>query len=402
MTKLEFQDLEFAKEENKIQIRFYKHFRFNLEREDLDKIGVSVIGNNFLVFDCAEKTARNKWNRLMERGFKALIGPNNRPTTYVHKNSGIPLIGTNHFGIIDRDTDILEVKPMTGCNLNCVFCSVDEGVQSRKTHDFVVEEEYLASVFEEVAAKKQYPVEAHIAGQNEPLLYPRLKELIMDINSTGTTKDISIDTNGVLLTKPLVDELAEAGLTRVNLSLNSLNPELAKRMAGTAYDLDHIVDMARYVNEKIKLLIAPVLVPGMNEEEMPKLIKLAKDLGCIIGIQNFLEYDKGRRPAKQYTWTKFYKLLDEWAEKYDLTLRMEKIFMIETDKVLEKPFKKGDKIQGKVVCPGKYPNEWLCTAKERVVSVETSGVKPGQDIRLQIVREKHNIYKARKGWQRNH
>ena len=42
-------------------------------------------------------------------------------------DSDIPLVGSLYFGIIDRGTSLLQVRPSCGCNLNCPFCSVDAG-----------------------------------------------------------------------------------------------------------------------------------------------------------------------------------------------------------------------------------------------------------------------------------
>ena len=52
--------------------------------------------------------------------------------TYVHKNSGIPLIGNVAFGIVHRGSSIIEIKPVTSCNLDCVYCSISEGLSSKK------------------------------------------------------------------------------------------------------------------------------------------------------------------------------------------------------------------------------------------------------------------------------
>jgi uncharacterized Fe-S cluster-containing radical SAM superfamily enzyme len=58
--------------------------------------------------------------------------------------SGIPLMGSLYFGIIDRGTSLLQVRPSCGCNLNCPFCSVDAGPESTtRATSYEVEREYL-------------------------------------------------------------------------------------------------------------------------------------------------------------------------------------------------------------------------------------------------------------------
>ena len=67
----------------------------------------------------------------------------------VTKESGIPLMGCIAFGIIDRGTNLLQIRPTTVCPLNCPFCSTDAGPFSR-LHDvnFEVECDYLVEEIE--------------------------------------------------------------------------------------------------------------------------------------------------------------------------------------------------------------------------------------------------------------
>ena len=68
-----------------------------------------------------------------------------RRINYITKQSGIPLIGNLAFGILLHNTNIIEIRPITGCPLNCIFCSVDEGKNSKMRIDYIVEPNYLHS-----------------------------------------------------------------------------------------------------------------------------------------------------------------------------------------------------------------------------------------------------------------
>lgn len=70
-----------------------------------------------------------------------------RELIYVTKESGIPLIGHTAFGLIDRGTNLIQVRPVSGCNLNCIFCSVDEGHSKTRRADFIVDTDYLVEEF---------------------------------------------------------------------------------------------------------------------------------------------------------------------------------------------------------------------------------------------------------------
>src|SRR3990167_1973606 len=168
MTELVFKDLSFEKEDGKIKVNFLKLFYFYLEIESLQKIAPFQISKNSIDFkNISEQSARRKFDFLLWNAFKNLKNRLNKKTTaYIHQSSGIPLMGTNYFGLVDRGTNIIEVKPITSCNISCIFCSVDEGPTSRRKVDFVVEKDYLVEEFRKIVEfKKNNHMDAHINAQ---------------------------------------------------------------------------------------------------------------------------------------------------------------------------------------------------------------------------------------------
>jgi len=57
---------------------------------------------------------------------------NGNKAIYVDEDIEMPLIGLNFLGIVDKGSEIIEIKPITNCNLACSFCSVDEGLDQEK------------------------------------------------------------------------------------------------------------------------------------------------------------------------------------------------------------------------------------------------------------------------------
>lgn len=392
MAELAFQDLSFEEKGDKIKFSFLRIFYFYIPKDELYNIGDFIVGKNSITFKGIEqKKAERKFYTLLEKGFKELKNSlNNKPAIYIHKNSGIPLIGNVAFGLIDRGTNVIEVKPVTGCNLKCIYCSVDE---DKRPVDFVIEKDYLVEEFRKlVEFKNADNIEAHIASQGEPLLYAPLADLIRDISKIKEVKTISIDTNGTLLTKSKVDELVESGLTRFNFSINSLDDKIANKIAGTAYNGKKIKDICKYIAKKASLIITPVLIPTINEEEMPKIIEFAKEIKADIGIQNFLNYKMGRNPAKQIEFGEFYKKLKEWQDKYKVKLiKSVEDFNIIKTKSLPKPFRKEEVIEAEIVCSGRIKNEKIAVAKQRTISIPNCYKDKGK-VRLKITRTKHNIF----------
>ena len=81
----------------------------------------------------------------------------------ITEESGIPLVGSLYFGVIDRGTSLLQVRPSCGCNLNCPFCSVDAGPATKtRATSYEVDMEYLLEAVQEIARFKGKGVECHI------------------------------------------------------------------------------------------------------------------------------------------------------------------------------------------------------------------------------------------------
>lgn len=417
MAILKFKTLAFADKGKFIRVIFLKIFYFDLDKNLLKKISEFGIGKNFIEFKNINKDiAEKKFNFLITQGFNELTNSiSGHKTIYIHRNSGIPLIGSNAFGIVDRNTNLVEVKPITSCNLNCIYCSVGEGKSSKKLVDYVVEEEYLVEELKKLIVLKdcdnhrnsqneflgcqefvkQIPqhIEVHIGTQGEPLLYEPLFDLVKDISKIEQVKRISIDTNGTLLNKEVVDRLIDSGLTQFNLSINALDEKTAMAMAGCKYNVQGVIKIAEYIAKKSSLIITPVWLPGYNDKEIAKLVEFCKKLNCRIGIQNFLNYRHGRNPIKAMSWENFYGRIGSLEKKYNIKLILsEKDFSITKTKPLQKPFKKGEIVQAMVVAESRLGNEKLAVAKNRVITIASCNKKLNEKITLKITRSKHNIF----------
>ncbi|MCD6573787.1 MAG: radical SAM protein [Thermoplasmata archaeon] len=330
--------------------------------------------------------------------YNALTG---RRLYYISKESNIPLIGHSAFGIIDRGTNLLQVRPITGCNLNCIFCSVDEGISRTRVTDYIVDLDYLLEEFEKIAEfKRKYckSIEAHIDGQGEPFLYPWIEELIKSLSKVADV--VSIQTNGTLITKEMIKKL-DGYLDRINLSIHSLNEEKAKLLVGKKdYELQHIIEIAEeIVSSNIDLLLAPVWIPGYNDDEIPKIIEFGKKIGAgkkwkAFGIQKFVRYRFGRIPkgVKRMDFKTFFKKLA--AMNKDLILSPEDFGIIKC-RELPKKFRVGEKVKLKLEMYGRIKDEMIAIARERVIQVVDTNKKIGEYVKARITRNKDNIYVAK-------
>ncbi|HLD06929.1 MAG TPA: radical SAM protein [Candidatus Nanoarchaeia archaeon] len=396
MATLQFQDLKFTRQDGLVRADFLQFFHFYLSADDLARIGDFTLEQHALHFSGSPQRAERRLNILLFQAFQNLQSKyTKKPVVYIHRHSGIPLIGSGAFGIIDRGTNVIELKPITGCNLYCIYCSVD---QTRREKDFVVEKDYLVEELRKVIAYKGISnLEIHIASQGEPTFYAPLAELIRDIAAFPEAKVISIDTNGTLLSNEKVDELVAAGLTRFNLSINAFTDATARRIAGTHYNIERIKELARYILERANLIIAPVYLPGVNEQDIEEIISFYLSLPATrfqkdIGIQNFLPYRYGANPIAGVSLEAFYGFLRQLEAKYPVRLiKTADDYQITKARELPKPFRKGDVIQAEIFSPGRFRWEQLAVAQGRVISVR--GGKPGSGMaRVKITRSKHNIF----------
>lgn len=323
-----------------------------------------------------------------------------RNLVYITSESGIPLMGSTAFGLIDRGTNLIQVRPITGCNLNCVHCSVDEGRSSTSmVTDYIVEPDYLVEKLRELAQFKGDGVEVHIDGQGEPLLYPYMKELLEGIDKIREVNTVSIQTNGTLLDQDYID-LLENYVDRLNLSLNAIEKETARKVYRANFPLDNVLESARKIaKSKMDLLIAPVWLPGYNDhdQEMEKIIEFALEIGAgkkypPLGVQKYIPYKHGRKLKEVTDFRNFYYQLAEWEKQYGVKLILSpEDFGTYKRPRAQHPIRKGERYKAKLVAEGRMHGEKLAEIEDRVVTVKTNK-KVGQTVSFKILRSKDGIF----------
>ncbi|AAL62898.1 radical SAM protein [Pyrobaculum aerophilum] len=330
----------------------------------------------------------------------------------------IPQVGTLAFGIVDRGTNVIEVRPTSICALNCIFCSVNAGPLSRvRWAEYVVEPEPLLSALEEVVRyKKTDDVEVHIDGMGDPGHYPHLAQLVRGAKSIKGVALVSMQTRLYMLDKEAVQQLANAGLDRFNVSVDALDPALAKKLAGAEwYDVEKALELIKIALEAgINVIISPVWVPGLNDGEMPKIVKWAAENGVGRGqtpvlIQKYIPHKRGRKvEVRPMTWGEFWRKLREMEKELGIPLIPKKgEYNIHKAPELPKPYAVGDTITVEIVARGIFKGEMLGVAVnkrgsaiwDRVVTVAygdaASDELVGKRARVRVIENAHNIYIAR-------
>ena len=319
----------------------------------------------------------------------------------IDKQSGIPLIGNIAFGIVDRGSSCIQIRPISLCNMSCIFCSTDVGPKTT-THKtgYIVDPDYLIQEVNNVVEIKE-EVHANIDSVGEPASYEHLTYLIQELKKNKKIYFISMQSNGTYFTKEKIDELEKAGLNRIHLSIHSTDPEQCKELFGSQeYDINQILEVARHISKsKIELMLAPVLLPNINEEEVEKLVELSKELNCKIGIQKYEEYKFSRKPkkVKKENYYKFYKRLEAWEKKHEVKL----IYKHERGEIykgrsLEKPIEIGERINTTILSDGWNEGQGIAAYKGRSITVKDCKAQEGDKINLKVLENKSNIYLAKR------
>lgn len=182
-----------------------------------------------------------------------------------------------------RQHEYLRISVTDRCNLRCVYCMPEEGMEFEPT-DKVLTYEEIADVVRVAAGMGISKI--RLTG-GEPLVRKELEKLVGMISSIPGIEDISLTTNGVFLASRAA-RLKEAGLTRVNISLDSLRPDRFKmitRGGNVKKVLDSIDACVKAGLTPIKLNV--VLMKGINDDEIIDFITLTQDNDINV---RFIEY----------------------------------------------------------------------------------------------------------------
>lgn len=184
----------------------------------------------------------------------------------------------------------LRISVTDTCNFRCTYCMPAEIFGNR--YRFLEREEILT--FEEIevvvrAAAMLGVTKVKITG-GEPLLRPFLHDLVGRVRTIPGIQDIAVITNGVLL-PGVVRHLVAAGLDRVSVSLDSLDPERFARITGRGYRPAQVlrgIDAALAAGlQPIKLNM--VVQRGVNEQDVPEMLRFFADQPVILRFIEFMD-----------------------------------------------------------------------------------------------------------------
>lgn len=209
----------------------------------------------------------------------------------------------------DRVVDYIRVSVTERCNFRCNYCMPE------KPFSWVPKENLLS--FEELFEFMKVAIDEgvkkiRITG-GEPLLREDLDKFIKMIYDYAPEIDLAMTTNAFLL-KGAAQKLKDAGLKRINVSIDSLKPEVAQQIAQKDV-LKNVLDgvnEALAVGLKVKANMVPM--KGVNSQEIVDVLEYCKERGITI---RFIEYMENAHAKEDIQGLKSDELLAILGQKYD-------------------------------------------------------------------------------------
>ncbi len=171
-----------------------------------------------------------------------------------------------------RRVDYLRLSITDRCNLRCVYCLPERGYSGSPAAELLSDAEILrlCRIAAGLGVRR-----VRVTG-GEPLTRPGIEGLIAGLARIDGLDDISLSTNGMLLASRAA-VLARAGLRRVNVSLDTLQPERFREVTrrGRLADVRAGIETALACLDPVKINV--VVVRGLNDSEIPAFAALTED-----------------------------------------------------------------------------------------------------------------------------
>ncbi|RYP01887.1 hypothetical protein DL764_006034 [Monosporascus ibericus] len=215
-----------------------------------------------------------------------------------------------------RQHDYLRISLTERCNLRCVYCMPEEGVPLSPQRELLTTPEIvmLSSVFVSQGVNK-----IRLTG-GEPTVRRDILPLMQQIGALRShgLKELCLTTNGLALHRKL-DGMVEAGLTGVNLSLDTLDPwqfQIMTRRKGfdaVMKSIDKVLEVNKH-GARIKLKINCVVMRGVNDREIVPFVEMTREQDIEIRFIEYMPFDGNKwNQNKMFSYS---EMLDLIREKY--------------------------------------------------------------------------------------
>ena len=192
-----------------------------------------------------------------------------------------------------RKHDYLRVSVTERCNFRCQYCMPE------KPFSWVPKENLLSyeDLFKFIKASIDEGIKKVRITGGEPLLRENLDVFLKMIFDYKNDIDLALTTNGFLLSK-VAQKLKDAGLKRINISLDSLNPATAAKIAQKDVLKNVLEGIQKACDVGLKIKINCVPIKGINDVDVLNVLEFCKEKAYVVRFIEFMENHHAKDGAK--------------------------------------------------------------------------------------------------------
>ena len=201
-----------------------------------------------------------------------------------------PLVAAPELDALRRPLHDLRISLLDRCNFRCPYCM--PATTYHADYEFLKKQQLLSH--EEILKIVRVAVglgvsKIRLTG-GEPLLDKQIDKLIAGIAATPGVEDLALTTNGMLLA-PIAEKLAAAGLKRITISLDSIDPEVFLAMSGGRGDLGRVLEgiEAAAACGLTPIKVNAVVQRGVNDHTVLPLLEHFRGTGHIVRLIEFMD-----------------------------------------------------------------------------------------------------------------
>ena len=207
-----------------------------------------------------------------------------------------------------RNVDYLRISVTERCNFRCQYCMPDKPFSWKPKENLLSFEDMFLFV---KAGIDEGINKIRITG-GEPLLREDLDKFIKMIHDYAPDIDLALTTNAFLLER-VAQRLKDAGLKRINISLDSLKDDVAAKIAGKDVLKDVLKGINKAIDVGFKIKINMVPLKGINDNEIVDILDFSKDRGIEV---RYIEYMENSVASDSIIGLLGKEILEKIKEKY--------------------------------------------------------------------------------------
>lgn len=173
----------------------------------------------------------------------------------------------------------VEIDPCDVCNLRCDFCFQDK-VNNKDYCGHLMDVELFERIICQLKEFGGKPIKkVYLYALGEPLLHPNIADFVARLKQTHVAEIVAITTNGTKITRDLSDDLINAGLDQISISVNGICDEDFMRICHTSVNFENYISNIRYLYEHKKECYVHVKLEGdyFSDDEQKRFYELFEE-----------------------------------------------------------------------------------------------------------------------------